>query len=307
MEARPLAELAVPGLERLGGARRRRRWRRPGPGSPPSSRRRCPRNARWNELGRRTRSPFADARRRPGRGCAGRCRSSRPSRGPRRRSRRSGAWRSSSATRCCQPGSSVANQSGSIGWLLRTSIDDGVRWNTYSSPASRARCGMHCTAVAPVPMMPTRLSAELGHRRAGRVAAGVVVVPAAGVEAVAGEGLDARDAGQLRPVQRTGAHGDEPGADLVAAVGADDPARRRRRPTRASVTSVEKQRVVVEAELRGDALAVLEDLGRHARTSASACGRSLRAAAGRSSPRCRTSRPGSGSSTRCRRRRRRPR
>ncbi len=60
----------------------------------------------------------------------------------------------------CQPGSSVANHSGSMGWLLRTSTDDGVRWNTNSSPASRASGGMHCTAVAPVPMMPTRLSAR---------------------------------------------------------------------------------------------------------------------------------------------------
>jgi hypothetical protein len=39
----------------------------------------------------------------------------------------------------CQPGSSVRNQSGSISWLLRTSIDDGVRWNTNSSLAERAR------------------------------------------------------------------------------------------------------------------------------------------------------------------------
>ena len=64
----------------------------------------------------------------------------------------------------CQPGSRSSNQSGSMGWLLRTSIDDGVRWNTYSSPAARARCGMHCTAVAPVPMMPTRLSASFSMR-----------------------------------------------------------------------------------------------------------------------------------------------
>ena len=59
------------------------------------------------------------------------------------------------------PAPSEANHSGSIGWLLRMSIDDGVRWNTNSSPESRASAGMHCTAVAPVPMMPTRLSARL--------------------------------------------------------------------------------------------------------------------------------------------------
>jgi|GEM_PF-4341469 len=67
-----------------------------------------------------------------------------------------------SIQRCCQPGvATPANQSGSIGWLPRTSTEDGVRWNTYSSRHARARCGMHCTAVAPVPMMATRLSASL--------------------------------------------------------------------------------------------------------------------------------------------------
>ena len=67
-----------------------------------------------------------------------------------------------SSQRCCQPGVAIpANQSGSIGWLSRTSTEDGVRWNTYSSRASLARCGTHWTAVAPVPMMPTRLSASL--------------------------------------------------------------------------------------------------------------------------------------------------
>ena len=31
---------------------------------------------------------------------------------------------------CCQPGPSEAYHSGSIGWLLRTSMLDGVRWKT---------------------------------------------------------------------------------------------------------------------------------------------------------------------------------
>ena len=66
-----------------------------------------------------------------------------------------------SSQRCCQPGVlMVANHSGSIGWLSRTSTDDGVRWKTYSSWHAWARWGTHCTAVAPVPMMPTRLSAR---------------------------------------------------------------------------------------------------------------------------------------------------
>ena len=71
-------------------------------------------------------------------------------------------WVKFSSHRCCHPGVAIsANQSGSIGWLLRMSTDDGVRWKTNSSPASRARCGMACTDVAPVPMMATRLSASL--------------------------------------------------------------------------------------------------------------------------------------------------
>src|SRR6266702_965227 len=67
-----------------------------------------------------------------------------------------------SSQRCCHPGvATPANQPGSIGWLSRASTEDGVRWNTYSSRASLARCGTHWTAVAPVPMRPTRLSASL--------------------------------------------------------------------------------------------------------------------------------------------------
>lgn len=66
-----------------------------------------------------------------------------------------------SSQRRCQPGVAIdANHSGSVGRLSRTSTDDGVRWNTCSEPQDRARCGTHCTAVAPVPMMPTRLSAS---------------------------------------------------------------------------------------------------------------------------------------------------
>jgi hypothetical protein len=35
-----------------------------------------------------------------------------------------------SLRRCCQPGSRLAAHSGSVGRLPRTSIEDGVRWNT---------------------------------------------------------------------------------------------------------------------------------------------------------------------------------
>ena len=60
----------------------------------------------------------------------------------------------------CQPGCRLLTQSGSVGRSLRTSTDDGVRWKTNNSFAPSPRCGTHCTAVAPVPMMPTRLSAR---------------------------------------------------------------------------------------------------------------------------------------------------
>ena len=66
-----------------------------------------------------------------------------------------------SSQRSCQPGVAIlANHSGSIGWLSRTSTDDGVRWKTNSSRHALARCGTHCTEVAPVPMMAIRLPAR---------------------------------------------------------------------------------------------------------------------------------------------------
>ena len=124
-----------------------------------------------------------------------------------------------------------------------------------------ARWGTHCTDGGAGADDGDALVGELVHRRARRVAAGVVVVPAAGVERVALEVLDARDARQLGHVQRAGAHAEELGGELVAAVGADDPARAVVVPLEVGDLGVE-QRVVVEAELLPDALAVLEDLGR---------------------------------------------
>eukprot|EP01047_Picozoa_sp_COSAG01_P051156 COSAG01_NODE_5244_length_4388_cov_6.643740_6_plen_229_part_00 len=63
--------------------------------------------------------------------------------------------------RVCQPGSvatSAANWWGSVGVFPRTSTLEGVRWNTSSSLHAAAKCGMHCTEVAPVPTIATRLS-----------------------------------------------------------------------------------------------------------------------------------------------------
>ena len=58
----------------------------------------------------------------------------------------------------CQSGGRCAAHSGSVGQSSRTSIDDGVRWKTYSSLAALPRLGTTCTALAPVPMIPTTLS-----------------------------------------------------------------------------------------------------------------------------------------------------
>ena len=53
------------------------------------------------------------------------------------------------------------DHAGSVGRLPRTSTVDGVRWKTSSCFTDLARCGTHWIAVAPVPMMPTRLSDSL--------------------------------------------------------------------------------------------------------------------------------------------------
>src|SRR6185369_10272325 len=104
------------------------------------------------------------------------------------------------------------------------------------------------------------LVSELRHRRAARVAAGPGVVPAAGVERVALEALDAGDARQLRLVERSGSHRDEARADAITAVGVDDPARRRVVPLEQRDVGRE-QRVLAEPERLGDLERVRPDLG----------------------------------------------
>ncbi len=119
---------------------------------------------------------------------------------------------------------------------------------------------MACTAVAPVPMMPTRLSLRLA-RFPGVVASRVAVVPAAGVEGVALEVVDARDARELGPVERAGGHGDILRTEFVAAVGGDDPAFGAARPSGARVISVWNSASSIKVVVAGDALGVFEDLG----------------------------------------------
>ena len=91
------------------------------------------------------------------------------------------------------------------------------------------------------------------------VAAGVVVVPTAGVKGVAPVVVDAFDARQLRHVGRARRLNDEACADVVPAVGGHVPARRFLIPTEFSHPRLEK-RQFVQAVVFADALAVLVDL-----------------------------------------------
>ena len=75
------------------------------------------------------------------------------------------------------------------------------------------------------------------------------------------ERLDAGDAGQFWHVQRARPHADELRGEGIAATGFDDPARFRFVPVQAHDLGV-KQRVVVEAILLADALAVRQDFRR---------------------------------------------
>ena len=117
---------------------------------------------------------------------------------------------------------------------------------------------MHWTAVAPVPMMATRLSVS-GQVPLG-VATGIVVVPAAGVEGMALEGGDAWDTRQLWPIERSVGHGHELGSDGVTPVGVNNPASARVVPAHLAHPGLEAG-VLVQVVVAGDGLAVFEDLG----------------------------------------------
>src|ERR1035441_659614 len=80
------------------------------------------------------------------------------------------------------------------------------------------------------------------------IAAGVVVVPAARVETMAWERLNARDARKFRDVERPGAHRNELGGEEIAPVRPDYPTRRWLLPLQIRDLCVEEG-VVVEAVL----------------------------------------------------------
>ena len=119
---------------------------------------------------------------------------------------------------------------------------------------------MHCTAVAPVPMIPTRLSRKPREVPRG-VAARVARSPSGSCGTCAREGLDAGDAGQLRPAQRTDRHDHEPRGHAIVAVGRRSPSAPASSSHASAVTCVWKHALVVQAEVPADPAAVLEDLG----------------------------------------------
>ena len=104
-------------------------------------------------------------------------------------------------------------------------------------------------------------------RQAGQVAfgvaTGVVVVPAAGVEAVALERVDAGNPRQLGPVQRPVRHHHEARPHGVAAIGFDDPAQRLFVPVQRGDLGLEAG-VAVQVVLLADGAGVGEDLRREA-------------------------------------------
>ena len=110
--------------------------------------------------------------------------------------------------------------------------------------------------------------ADHGHALVGEpceptvvVAAGVVIVPARGVEGVSVEVSDPGDARELRPVGGSGRLHDKPGADAVKAMRADMPALVVFVPPHLGHAGLEDG-PVVQAEVFRNPLAVVEDLGR---------------------------------------------
>jgi hypothetical protein len=145
--------------------------------------------------------------------------------------------------------------------LARTSTDEGVRWNTYSAAQVRGQVRHALHRGGAGADQRHALVGQPVQRRAKRVAAGVGIVPAAGVEGMSLEGVDAGDARQLGHMQRAGAQADEVGGEVVAAVGLDRASAIALRPTAAAHLGVE-QRIVIQPVLLADALALRQDLGR---------------------------------------------
>ena len=160
----------------------------------------------------------------------------------------------------CQPGCSDFAHSGSVGVFARSSTDDGraLEHVELLGISAEVRNQLHAGRAGADER--DTLVRQLV-QAAARVAAGVVVIPARGVEDVALEVLDAGDAGQLRPVVRALRHDHEAGPDVVTAVGADPPALESTRPSACRVPGWRTIAPSYRPKCFADAAAVLEDLG----------------------------------------------
>ncbi len=300
MEARPLAELAIPGFQlrrRLAVADDRID---PARGFPPSSRNRNPQTPPACSAGcaARAADPWILARMRRDRSVQPSCTRSSSAVPP--------AWFAVkfSSQRCCQPDDRDARKPFRIDRRVGSDIDGGRRALEdieLLAGAREMRHALHGSGAGADDA--DALVGQLFHQRARRVAAGVIVIPAAGVERVSLEGLDAFDAGKFRHMQRPGAHADELRGEGIAAIGADGPARFCLVPVEAHDLGVE-QRVVRRGHIACRCAGSARGFPAHAHISPTACGRFLRAAACRPSTPYRIARPDTCSSTRCRRSRR---
>src|SRR6516165_2693578 len=95
----------------------------------------------------------------------------------------------------------------------------------------------------------------------GRIAASIVVVPAAGMEGVAFVSVDSRDTWKLGPIERPVRHHDEPRAHRIVAIGCDNPSALVFVPADFLDLSLEAH-VAIEIEFLCDSARVLEDLRR---------------------------------------------
>ena len=144
-----------------------------------------------------------------------------------------------SSQRCCQPGVAISREPFRIDRHVGAHVHRrrrALKHQQLPAGAREMRHALHRGCAGADDR--DAFVGELVHRRTGRIAAGVGVVPAAGVERMSFERFDAGNAGQLGHVQRSRAHADELRGERIAAIRADAPARMLAFPRQSPVTSV---------------------------------------------------------------------
>ena len=134
--------------------------------------------------------------------------------------------------------------------MLSGAAQLGRRWNTVSSAACSATTGMAWIAVAPVPMMPTRLPSSATR----------LVRPVKRMEGLALEVLDPLDARHRRRRQQPQGHDDEARGELASVAREDVPPVLVLVKVRGFHVAVELH-VLPQTELVGDVVQVLQVLG----------------------------------------------